>query len=282
MSVATCSTIEDQLAEFHERGFVVLENVIPHDELERLGDLTNRIVDYASRRLEDPFAEFYQSHRPEHGVLYDVFQKHPEYGMVARSPKVLDFLEKVLGPDIYLYENCLVYKNADSANAVPWHQDFIDRPHEPKKVVVWFALDNVRQANGAMKVIPGSTKNGFLPWCRVEGETHRTRVQPQFVNEEDAIYAELDAGSALVFDQLLLHSSDEVRSGDPRRAVRVSYQGFDRIITPRACPIVMRGGSPESLAARFSRRADEAAIKPPPKNIVRRAINRLGRILTQV
>ncbi|MEY3234305.1 MAG: hypothetical protein RL230_1576, partial [Pseudomonadota bacterium] len=32
------------------------------------------------------------------------------------------------------------------------------------KFIAWMALDDVKIENGAMKVIPGSHKLGFLPW----------------------------------------------------------------------------------------------------------------------
>jgi phytanoyl-CoA hydroxylase len=145
-------------------------------------------------------------------------------------------------------------------------------------VIAWIALDDITVANGAMKVIPGSHRRGFLPWYKVPGETHHTRVRPEFVEEDKAVHAEVKAGSALVFHQLLLHSSDQISSGAPRRAFRASYQGCDQILAPRGIPLVVRGGSPESFAARFPNRPSEVAPQKK-KPLFRRAINRLGRVL---
>ena len=61
-----------------------------------------------------------------------------------------------------------------------------------------------------MKVIPGSHKLGFLPCYTVKGETHHTRVKPEFVEDANAEFVELNAGDILIFNQLLLHSSDRV------------------------------------------------------------------------
>ncbi|MCE9591942.1 MAG: phytanoyl-CoA dioxygenase family protein [Planctomycetes bacterium] len=257
-----------------EQGYLILRSVIPAGEMSVVRGLTDRIVACASRNLEDPFAKYYLRHRADQGTLYDLYQRHPEFQPLAKIPAVLDALESVLGPDIFLYENCLVYKPRDRRNGVPWHQDFLSRPDEPVKYIAWMAIDNVTRANGAMKIIPGSHLKGFLPWHRVKGETHHDRVNPECVDESKAIHAELAAGDVLVFNQMLLHSSDEVDSELPRRAFRVSYQGFDAISTPRGTPIVLRGGTPESLAQRFPN-----PYTPPvqvKEDIARRCLHAIG------
>lgn len=171
---------------------------------------------------------------------------------MAHNQTILDRLEDTLGEDIILYENCVVFKPKGKKNAVPWHQDFISRKLEPTKYIVWIALDKANKENGCLKVIPGSHKIGFLPWHRVEGETHHDRVNKEFVDETKVEYVELEAGDALVFHMQLLHSSEEVHSDLPRRAFRVSYQGFNQIYSPRATPIVVRGGHPKFLREKFN------------------------------
>ena len=52
----------------------------------------------------------------------------------------------------------------------------MNRTDEPEKFIVWIALDDVTVDNGALKFIPGSHKNGFLPYHRVKGQTHHTRL----------------------------------------------------------------------------------------------------------
>lgn len=235
-----------------DQGFTILKSVFDKNTLTELNSLVDRIIAYANQELVDPFELYYLRHRNDQGVLYDLYQRHPEFHPFARNSQVLDLLENVLGKDIFMYENSLVYKPRGAANAVPWHQDFISRPNEPKKFIIWMALDNIHQGNGALKVIPSSHKMGYLPWHRVKGETHHDRLNLDSVDESSAQFVELVAGDVLVFDAMLVHSSEEVDVAEPRRAYRVSYQGFEQVMTPRGSPIVMRGGQPESLAKRFS------------------------------
>ncbi|MBU2711721.1 phytanoyl-CoA dioxygenase family protein [Zooshikella harenae] len=236
-----------------KQGYSVLCQVIDPAILPPIPQLVDQIHHHAEMGLEDPFSSYYLRHRYDQGVLYDLYQRHPEFQSLAKQHRVLDVLEGVLGPDIFLYENSLVYKPKNKVNAVPWHQDFISRPHEPKKYVVWMALDDVQVSNDALKVIPVSHQKGYLPWHRVKGETHHDRLDTRYIDESAAKYVELKAGDVLIFDAMLCHSSDEVNVVTNRRAYRVSYQGIASIYTPRGSPLMMRGGNPSSLQSRYSK-----------------------------
>lgn len=265
-------------------GYTILKNVLLEEDLENIRRLTDRIISYGDKELEDPFSSYYMRHRTDQGVLYDLFQRHPEFQELAKQKEILDSVETVLGQDIFLYENSLVYKPKGRANEVPWHQDFINRPDEPIKYIAWIALDNVNVGNGALKVIPGSHKLGFLPFHTVEGETHHTRLNLDGINLDNYTFVELEAGDVLIFNQLVLHSSDRVDVKEPRRAYRISYQGFGQIFTPRATPVVLRGGSPEALENKFNQpyHNPQVAQQPSKPNLVRRAMHKLGRYLQKV
>ncbi|MEM6263237.1 MAG: phytanoyl-CoA dioxygenase family protein [Bacteroidota bacterium] len=265
--------------ELDERGFTILKGVFSESELAPVRKLTDEIIDYAEKELEDPFRNYFLRHRADQGALYDLFCRHPEFQTMARSPRVLDALEEVLGPDIFLYENSLVYKPKGKNNEVPWHQDYMNRPDEPRKYVVWMALDNVRRENGAMTVIPGSHKNGFLPWFKVEGETHHTRLKLDDINVDEFEYAEMDAGDVLIFNQLLIHGSKRISSREPRRAFRVAYQGFEEVFTPRSVPVVVRGGHPDSLAKRYPQKFDVESLKLKKNGPVRWFLHGVGKRL---
>ena len=263
--------------EFKENGFIILRNVFESNQLDKVRNLIDRIEKYSEQKLEDPFLPWSLLHRSDQGVLYDLFQRHPEFRNMAENDRVLDALESSLGKDIYLYDNSLIFKPTGKKNGVPWHQDFISRPTEPLKTVVWMPIDDVDKENGTLKVIPGSHKSGFMPWYRVQGETHHDRIQEDALIEleKKAQYVNLKAGDVLLFHMLLIHGSDEVASTRPRRVFRCSFQSMeDKIFTPRQSPIVMRGGSPEFMQTEYSNLRDDT-----PLPIWKRAIRKAGRTL---
>lgn len=264
--------------EFEENGFVILKNVFSKEKLHEIRKLQEEIENYANQGLEDPFLPWSMPHRNDQGVFYDLYQRHPAFQEMAKNETILDCLESVLGKNIYLYDNSLVYKPKGKKNDVAWHQDFISRPDEPLKIIVWMAIDDVTKENGTVQVIPGSHKQGHLPWHRVSGETHHDRVDMEYVekDKDKIIYAELEAGDVLLFNMLVLHGSDEVNTDIPRRVFRCSYQSMEKkIFTPRQSPIVMRGGTPEFLAEYYNKPRGQLKKKSLPV----RAINKIGRVL---
>jgi len=269
--------VEKKVEELKTQGFTILKRVVPEKDLITLRDLTSRIISYAEKELVDPFDSYYLRHRSDQGVLYDLYQRHPEFQGIAKLDPILNVLEGVIGSDILFYENSLVYKPKGKSNAVPWHQDFISRPNEPKKFIVWVAFDDVTVENGALKAIPKSHLGGYLPWHRVDGETHHDRIDMRHLDVSQSVYLELSAGDVLIFDCMLCHGSDEVNVDSPRRAYRASYQGFDQVFVPRGSPLVIRGGSPDSLVLRYPDK-----FVPRRKSVIQRAINKLGRVLLDI
>jgi len=91
------------------------------------------------------------------------------------------------------------------------------------------------------------------------------------------MHVELDPGDVLIFNQLLVHGSDEMHTNSLRLVYRVSYQSFDKIYVPRGTPLVVHGGEPASLTRRFPHTRSSIPAKP----LWRRALNSLGNILSQ-
>ncbi|HZR35833.1 MAG TPA: phytanoyl-CoA dioxygenase family protein [Nevskia sp.] len=267
----------NQEFDFEKDGFIVLRGVFSEQVLAPMRVLLADLIAYADHNYDDPFDRYYLRHRADQGVLYDLYQRHPEFTEMAKNPLILDALEVVLGRDILLYENSLVYKPKGKKNGVPFHQDFISRSDEPLKFIAWMAIDRVTKTGGALKVIPGSHRNGFLPWFRVKGETHHDRVDASGLDLSKVHHVELEPGDVLIFNQLVVHGSDEAHTESMRLVYRVSYQSFDEIFVPRGAPIVVRGGGADSLSRRFNK-----PFVPQRKSLLRRALNRLGRSLASV
>lgn len=264
--------------DLHRDGFTILRGVYSREQVQAARDLVVDVIAYAERGLEDPFQPYYLKHRSDQGVLYDVVQRHPQFWEFVRAPRVLDALASKLGDDILMYENSVVYKPKGRRNAVPYHQDFISRPNEPLKLIAWTAFEPITVATGAMKVFPGSHTDGFLPWYRVQGETHHDRIRPEKLPTTEPIAAELGPGDVMIFNQLLVHGSDEVHTDSLRIAFRASYQGFEEIYVPRGAPVVVSGGRPQALASRFPAQA----VEPKRPSFMRRAARYVGRRLIRL
>jgi phytanoyl-CoA hydroxylase len=278
------TTQENKAQQLEEHGFCIINDVFGEKQLQPRRDLVNQIIEFYERDNADPFDGegcVYRRHRVDQGVLYDVYQRYPSFQQMASEENVLDVVEGVLGPNIYLYVNSVVYKPKDGDNEVPFHQDFMDRPDESDRYIAWMPLYDATRENGCLKVIPGSHTDGFKSYHVEEGETHHTRLNEDQYDSDVVEYLEMKAGDVLFFHQHLMHGSDEVSSSAPRHAFRSVYKAPypDDVITPRGGPIMLRGGYPESLktAGAAAKRTESRK-----KGIIKKGIHYVGRQLQEM
>ncbi|MDJ0537020.1 MAG: phytanoyl-CoA dioxygenase family protein [Xenococcaceae cyanobacterium MO_207.B15] len=264
---------EKAKASFEKEGYIIISSVFNPEWLSSIRKICDEIIACAEINNRDIFSNYYLKHRADQGVLYDLYQRVPEFSQLARNQKLIEILSNIYSPNFFLYENSLVYKPKGGANAVPWHQDFINRPNEPIKAIAWIAIDNVTQENGCMYAIPESHKLGFLPYFTLKGETHHTRINMSRVDESKAVPLEMKAGDVLIFNQLLIHCSKEVHTDLPRRAYRAAYQNFEKSFTPRGTPIVISLKDKSILSEVHNYEELEN------KSILRRGVRKIGRIM---
>jgi phytanoyl-CoA hydroxylase len=262
---------EERRRAFRDEGYVIVRDAIEPQLLATSREVAAGLIAWASRNGPDRLSDHYLPHRPDQGALYDVYQRHPHFVALARHPKVIEAIRQVYADSFFLYENSLLFKPRGSENEVPWHQDFMSRPHEPFKIIAWMALDDVDVDNGAVRVVPGTHRRGYLSFRRKRGETHHTRADLDGIDLSRAVDAEMRAGDVLLFHCALLHGSRRIDSPRPRRAYRAAYQNLDLAWTPRGTPLVVSLATPEDL----SRGAE-------PESRVRRLIHRVGARLLRV
>jgi len=81
---------------------------------------------------------------------------------LCTHPTILDAVEDIIGPDILVHSSSIFCKHPQDGNYVSWHQDsFYWRLSNPRLVSAWIALGESSIANGCMRVIPGSHREGF-------------------------------------------------------------------------------------------------------------------------
>ena len=80
---------------------------------------------------------------------------------LARTPAILDCVERILGRDILLWGSGCFVKAPRSGCYVSWHQDLnywgLDGTGE---VTAWLALSASDESNGCMRFVPGSHRRG--------------------------------------------------------------------------------------------------------------------------
>lgn len=213
---------EEAKRSFEEDGCIIVRGLLSDLELQKIRKTT-----------EDPGILKHQYGRPDKRGKEPklVLWQHPGNdvtGMVARSKKVAETCQKLLGGEIYHYHTKLITKEPYIGGTFEWHQDYGYWYKYgclfPDMMTVFVALDDCTRENGCLQVLKASHKCGRIDHTIVGDQTGADieRVQ-EILKVCDHVYAELKAGDALFFHSNVLHTSSDNCSANERRALVIAY-----------------------------------------------------------
>jgi ectoine hydroxylase-related dioxygenase (phytanoyl-CoA dioxygenase family) len=138
---------------------------------------------------------------------------------LATHDAVLDAIQDVLGENILVYSTLVFYKPPQDSVNVSWHQDnFYSGLNLTPSVSAWIALTPSDSANGCMRVIPKSHKQGLLNHINVGDQSNLLRrvEQAATVNDADALDVVLQPGEMSLHHSAILHRLKPNTSCGPR------------------------------------------------------------------
>ncbi|MCE2441113.1 MAG: phytanoyl-CoA dioxygenase family protein [Candidatus Latescibacteria bacterium] len=225
---------KNEVEAFRERGFHVARGVFGQDEIARLREGYDYIVELASRtdlpneilngRRNDVHIHL-QTPGPMVGpdaVRY--LRKvqwpsliHPAFEEIRNSPRFPALLAPLIGTTLKQYINQINFKMPGGKIQFPWHQDvrptpaFRDQVNNYVQTIV--VVDEATVANGCLHVIPGSHKMGDLRAKRYA----KGGVEAQ-VDVSSAVTCEAMPGDVLMFTSYTVHGSSPNTTNRPRRS----------------------------------------------------------------
>ena len=151
------------------------------------------------------------------------------YGLAARSHRIVDTMEDLLGGEVYHYHSKLTAKEPFEGGAWEWHQDYGYWYNNgclfPLMASVMVALDKCTKENGCLQVLRGSHHMGRIDHGLMEGQ--QVGADPQrlehALKKMEVVYAEMEPGDGLFFHCNTLHRSDQNRSPNRRWTVLFCY-----------------------------------------------------------
>lgn len=208
---------EEERATFDRDGYFVVENVLPRDMVEALGEVTGRID--ARHRAEENIGPH------ERVNLLDFIGKDDLYLELLDWPATFPKVWGILGWNIQLYHTHVAITPPGPAQPPPrkrlgWHQDSgrlnVDLETTPRPRIslkVAFFLTDTRDLGRAnFYVIPGSHLQ------------NRVRFPEDGVSDPpEATPVRVPAGAAVFFDRRIWHAPSPNTSGVTRKALFYGY-----------------------------------------------------------
>jgi ectoine hydroxylase-related dioxygenase (phytanoyl-CoA dioxygenase family) len=210
--------------QFNQQGYALLKNFLALETLEAARrDLAKLVEQQAEKllatgKITDPLKD-----EPFETRLYRLYENclddaptsfRPELHLaelfdVFFHPRLLDFVETILGDEIRLYPNYTARPKLPEwkGTEVLWHQDggYTKGAVERLRMVnVWTPLVPARVANGCMEFIPGTHTLGVVPH---EERRYYLEIAPEHLQPRlpQAVPIEMDPTDVVIFHNLLFH-----------------------------------------------------------------------------
>lgn len=227
----------DQLREYRERGYVVLESVFTEPELEEMRQESDRLAELtvnASIALGELSPRLDVQTRDGKVILRKVQPVNDISEVFSRyssDDRFLAPMRDILDSQPIVMEEKLNYKQplpgpppieADtSGEGFPYHTDwaYFGLDGYPKETLSSALLvDETTAENGPLRMLPGSHKKDWP----IQDEWPPL-VREGIVPEGDVVDLLAPAGTVVIFSSALVHASSENRTDGPRRMMIFSH-----------------------------------------------------------
>ncbi len=164
-------------------------------------------------------------------VIFNPYDHSPTLRRVIASDAMLGRARVMLKSPLRLDHTKLMCKVAGRGSAQPPHQDYYYwQANRANQVAVFVCIDPSTEANGCLRLFPGSHTGGLLPhheeYHAVSGERHWVCDLPSGAVEVPFI---AEPGDAIFFGSLTIHRSESNRSAQSRRAVIFEYDELNNL-----------------------------------------------------
>ncbi len=224
----------EQIAEFHEEGWLFLPELFTPEEV---------------ALLKREALAIYAEHRPEvwrekNGSPRTAFAAHlynEAFRLLGAHPRMIRPVEQIFGEPVYMHQFKINAKSAFTGEVWQWHQDYgtwkrDDGMAEPRAMNISVFLDEVMPINGPLLLVPKSHKVGDLE----AGHDLQTTSYPLWTLEDDTVSrlvaeggivaATGKPGGMLMFHGNLVHGSAGNITPYPRTIVYLTLNAVSNPI----------------------------------------------------
>ena len=253
---------KQQLDEYRDRGFLVLEGFAGERECDELRTQAAALVEefdpaevvsifstHEQNRLTDDYfltsgdkIRFffeenafngdgtlkYKKEKSINKIGHALHDLDPVFQKFSRSEKLKQLATAIGFEDSLLLQSMYIFKQPNIGGEVTCHQDSTFLYTEPIDIVgLWFALEDATTENGCLWAIPGGQRAGLKSrWVRApEGKKKKEKKDKTPKPEDQLVPLEVSKGSLILLNGLLPHRSFENRSSRSRQAYTLHLIG---------------------------------------------------------
>lgn len=207
----------EQVKRYHAQGYLKGFRVFEDAEVRAMQEEFDRVLALLPPETNVNFVNWWHK---KNRFFYDV----------CTTPRLLDYVEDLLGPHFFLWGSQFFVKDPGDGRVVPWHQDAQYWPLEPQNsCTVFIALWDCDRENACMRVVPGTHRVGLLRHHTTEDGRHvlKQEVDTGEFDPADAVDLELKAGEISLHDDAIVHGSGANHSSRRRVGFTMRFSSTD-------------------------------------------------------
>jgi len=233
----------EQADQYNRDGYLVIENAFNDRTIDALLTELDPIEEAtATEQRKQSSSQPTISRADEITFAAHLVTRCPNANLFTRSQFFLDLTHDLLGPDVRLYWDQLVYKKPGNPQNFPWHQDNGYTFIQPQQYLTcWVALNDADEKNGCPWVLPGAHRVGTyahrwtdLGFVCMSGEP------------KERMSAPVRKGGVVVFSSLTPHMTGPNLTDSERKTYIVQFapdgasiiriKDDERIVIPCSAP----------------------------------------------
>lgn len=246
-----------QIRQYHDDGYLVLDNAIVSEEIEKLKTAALQIVDdfdinkqravfTTSDRDTGRDDYFFESAEAVHCFLEEgaldqdggllkparlainkighaMHDLNPVFNAFCRHPLFGRVMRDIGYTTPLLWQTMYIFKQPHIGGEVRWHQDGSYLISDPSSVTgIWVAIEDANRANGCLWVQPGGHVSPLRETYQVDWNTRKGALteldKTPWPTADEAIAVEVEAGSVVIFHDHMPHYSSQNCSDRSRHA----------------------------------------------------------------
>ena len=205
-------------------------------------------------RFDDGFVRLSKADRRHGSAIFDACRRLLPLHELSVDPKLIGLARMLMGTDTIIASDIKAIRidhPDEDTYLFDWHQDYPYVMDSEDAVVFWIPMHDVDETNGCLKVAVGSHKLGVLK-VRVLDPRNKRDNKQKFMEIDDKtvvhqfpqISVPAEAGDALVFSTMMLHTSQPNRSSRARWTAQIRFGNFEHpLAVKRSWPGSLRDGS---------------------------------------
>ncbi len=212
---------QDQVNQYDEKGFVVLENVLDLDVLSEVEKVIDGFEAERTKALKEQFEDgkSFIDRADEITFTIHLVQKSEVLKKFTQSEFFRKVTNDLMGQNVRLYWDQAVYKKPGNPSPFPWHQDNGYTYVVPSQYLTcWIPLVDATLENGCPHVVPGIHKIGTL------AHEHTDIGMNCFQGEaEGVLAAPVKKGGVVCFSSLTPHATGPNLTDGVRKAYIIQF-----------------------------------------------------------